>query len=249
MIGGYIRMNIIQVKNYEEMSKEAAKYLIEKIRNTPNMVLGLATGGTPEGLYKNMINDHHEYHTTYNNITTFNLDEYIGLDRSNENSYRYFMNSILFNHIDIDLAKTYVPSGMAEDSNKECEVYEQLIRDHGGVDLQLLGIGGNGHIGFNEPGTSFQSRTHVVKLAPATRNDNARFFEKLEDVPTEAITMGIETIMESKEILLLASGEGKQEAMRRLLSGEVTEDFPASILNNHPNVTIIADEAALAKSN
>ena len=240
-------MHIIKVKNYEDMSNEAAKFLLGKIRKTPNMVLGLATGGTPEGLYKNMIHDHHENGTAYKNMTTFNLDEYIGLDGSNENSYRYFMNSTLFNHLDIETSKTYVPSGMAEDSSNECEVYEQLIKEHGGIDLQLLGIGGNGHIGFNEPGTSFQSRTHTVKLAEKTRVDNARYFNNLEDVPTAAITMGIATIMESKEILLLASGEGKQEAMRQLLSGEVTEGFPASILNNHPHVTIIADEAALAK--
>lgn len=241
-------MKIIKVKNYEELSKEAALFAIEKIRKSPNMKLGLATGGTPEGMYEELIKDHQENHTSYSDITTFNLDEYIGLDGKHESSYRYFMNHHLFNHIDIDKAKTHIPNGNVKDSTVECTQYEQLIKEKGGIDLQLLGIGANGHIGFNEPGSSFQSRTHIVELTATTRNANARFFEKLEDVPTHAITMGISTIMEAKEILLLASGEGKQEAMRRLLSGEVTEDFPASILNNHPNITIIADEAALAKA-
>ena len=239
-------MKIIKVKNYEEVSKEAALYMIEKIRKSPSIVLGLATGGTPEGMYANMIKDHQENHTSYSNITTFNLDEYLGLDGGHESSYRYFMDSHLFNHIDIDKSKTYVPSGNASDSVDECEKYEQLIKETGGIDLQLLGIGGNGHIGFNEPGTSFQSNTHLVELTDKTRNDNARYFDKLENVPTHAITMGIATIMEAKEILLLASGEAKRETMRRLIQGEISEDFPASILNNHPHVTIIADEAALS---
>lgn len=240
-------MKIIKVKNYEEVSKEAALYMIEKIRKAPNMVIGLATGGTPEGMYVNMIKDHQENNTSYRNITTFNLDEYLGLDGTHESSYRYFMDSHLFKHINIDKSKTYVPSGNAADSADECEKYEQLIKECGGIDLQLLGIGGNGHIGFNEPGTSFQTKTHVIELTEKTRKDNARYFDKLEDVPTHAITMGIATIMEAKEILLLASGEAKREAMRRLVQGEISEDFPASILNNHPHVTIIADEAALAE--
>lgn len=241
-----LSMKIIKVKNYDEVSKEAALYMLEKISKAPNMVLGLATGGTPVGMYANLIKDHQENHTSYKDITTFNLDEYLGLDGSHESSYRYFMNSQLFNHIDIDKSKTYVPSGNAANSEDECEQYEQLIKEHGGIDLQLLGIGGNGHIGFNEPGTSFQSKTHIIELTEKTRTDNARYFDKLEDVPTHAITMGIATIMEAKEILLLASGEAKREAMSRLINGEVSEDFPASLLNNHPHVTIIADEAALA---
>lgn len=234
------------MKNYEEVSREAALFMIEKVRKSPSIVLGLATGGTPEGMYANMIKDHQENHTSYKNVTTFNLDEYLGLDGSHESSYRYFMDTHLFNHIDINKSKTYVPSGSVSESAVECEKYEQLIKETGGIDLQLLGIGGNGHIGFNEPGTSFQSKTHVVELAEKTRTDNARYFDRLEDVPTHAITTGIATIMEAKEILLLASGDGKRETMRRLIQGEISEDFPASILNNHPNVTIIADEAALA---
>ncbi|WP_313802760.1 glucosamine-6-phosphate deaminase [Cytobacillus sp.] len=239
-------MKIIRVKDYEELSKHAANYIIEKVRKKPNMVLGLATGGTSEGTYQNMINDYKENHTSYKEITTFNLDEYIGLDGINKNSYRFFMDTHLFNHLDIDQTKTFVPRGNAKDPMAECNTYELLIKEHGGIELQLLGIGGNGHIGFNEPGSSFQSRTHLVELTDSTRRANARFFEKLEDVPTLAITMGIATIMESKEILLLASGEAKREAIKRLLEGKVSEDFPASILNKHSNVTIIADEAALS---
>lgn len=243
---GYIRMKIIRVKDYEELSKYAAKYISKKVQKKPNMVLGLATGGTSEGTYQNMINDYKENHTSYQEITTFNLDEYIGLDGNNEKSYRFFMDTHLFNHLDIDKTKTFIPRGNVKDPLEECKTYELLIKEHGGIELQLLGIGGNGHIGFNEPGSSFQSRTQIVELADSTRRANARFFERLEDVPTLAITMGIATIMESEEILLLASGEGKREALKRLLQGEVSEDFPASILNKHSNVTIIADEAALS---
>lgn len=242
-------MKIIRVKDYEELSKHAANYIIEKVRKKPNMVLGLATGGTSEGTYQNMINDYKENHTSYKEITTFNLDEYIGLDGNNENSYRFFMDTHLFNHLDIDKTKTFVPRGNVKDPLEECNTYELLIKEHGGIELQLLGIGGNGHIGFNEPGSSFQSRTQIVELADSTRRANARFFERLDGVPTLAITMGIATIMESKEILLLASGEGKREAIKRLLQGEVSEDFPASILNKHSHVTIIADEAALSGLN
>lgn len=239
-------MKLIKVKDYDELSKQAAAYFIKKIQSSPTMTLGLATGSTPEGMYRYLVNDHKENHTSYRNITTFNLDEYIGLDGSDKNSYRFFMNDHLFNHLDIEKANAHVPCGNLKDSSTECATYEQLIKEHGGIDLQLLGIGANGHIGFNEPGTSFQSRTHIVKLTDKTRRDNARFFNNLEEVPTEAITMGIATIMESKEIVLLVSGEGKREAMRMLLDGKVSEDFPASILHNHSNVTVIADEAALA---
>ncbi|KOP71241.1 glucosamine-6-phosphate deaminase [Cytobacillus solani] len=238
-------MKIIRVKDYEALSKRAASYLIEKVRNKPNMILGLATGGTSEGTYQYLIKDYKGNQTSYRDVTTFNLDEYIGLDGNNENSYRFFMDTHLFNHLDIEKTKTHVPRGNVKDPLKECDTYELLIKERGGIDLQLLGIGGNGHIGFNEPGSSFQSRTRIVELADSTRRDNARFFEQLEDVPTHAITMGIATIMESKEILLIASGEGKREAMRRLLQGDVSEDFPASILKKHSHVTIIADEAAL----
>ncbi|HHW36492.1 MAG TPA: glucosamine-6-phosphate deaminase [Bacillales bacterium] len=242
-------MKLIKVKDYEELSKQAADYFIKKIQSSPAMIIGLATGSTPEGMYRYLVQDYQENRISFRNITTFNLDEYIGLDGSNENSYRFFMNNHLFDHIDIEKSNVHIPCGTSKDSSAECATYEQLIKAHGGIDLQLLGIGGNGHIGFNEPGSSFQSRTSIVELTDKTRRDNARFFNTFEEVPTEAITMGIATIMESKEIVLLASGEGKREAMRLLLEGRVSEDFPASYLHNHSNVTVIADEAALAGLN
>lgn len=239
-------MKLIKAKDYDDLSKQAAAYFIKKIKSSPTMTIGLATGSTPEGMYRYLVKDCKENHTSYRNITTFNLDEYIGLDGSDKNSYMFFMNNHLFNYIDIEKSNVHVPCGTSKDSLAECAMYEQLIKECGGIDLQLLGIGGNGHIGFNEPGSSFQSRTRIVELTDKTREDNARFFNNLEEVPTAAITMGIGTIMESKEIVLIASGEGKRETMRMFLNGKITEDFPASILHNHANVTVIADEAALA---
>lgn len=239
-------MKIIEVKNYQQMSNKAAEYIIEKVIKFPSITLGLATGGTPIGTYRKLIEDHQKNGTSYQKVTTFNLDEYIGLSGENKNSYRYFMNEQLFNHIDIKKTKTYVPRGDVDDVQKECLYYEELLAKHGGVDLQILGIGSNGHIGFNEPGTSFESKTHIVNLTPSTIQANARFFNRVKEVPTKAITMGISTIMKSKEILLLISGETKREALFRLLNGDVNEGFPASVLKSHPSVTIIADEAAVA---
>lgn len=239
-------MKIIEVKDYQQMSKTAAEYIIEKVSRNPSIKLGLATGGTPIGTYKNLIADHQQNGTSYVNVAAFNLDEYIGLSRENGQSYRYYMNDLLFNHIDINQENTHIPHGDVADVQKECTRYEELLAKHGGIDLQILGIGANGHIGFNEPGTSINSKTHIVNLAPSTITANARFFDKVEDVPTQAITMGISTIMKSKEILLLISGESKKEALFNLLNGQVDERFPASVLKNHPNVTIIADKAAVA---
>ncbi|WHY87590.1 glucosamine-6-phosphate deaminase [Neobacillus novalis] len=239
-------MKMIEVENYQQMSEKAAEYIIDKVTNVPSMKLGLATGGTPVGTYKHLIEDYQKNGTSYRNVTTFNLDEYIGLSGENKNSYRYYMNDMFFNHIDINKGKTHIPQGDVSDIQKECLRYEELIAENGGIDLQILGIGGNGHIGFNEPGTSFHSKTHIVDLAPSTIEANARFFNQLEEVPTKAITMGISTIMKSKEILLLVSGESKKEALDKLINGPVDESFPASILKNHPRVTIIADKAAVA---
>ncbi|MCL6572434.1 MAG: glucosamine-6-phosphate deaminase [Bacillus sp. (in: Bacteria)] len=239
-------MKIIEVNDYQQMSKKAAEYIIEKVSTIPNIKLGLATGGTPIGTYKNLVADHQQNGTSYELVTVFNLDEYIGLSSENEKSYRYYMNDLLFNHIDINNANTHVPHGDIEDVQKECTRYEQLMAKHGGIDLQILGIGANGHIGFNEPGTSFNSKTHIVNLAPSTIEANARYFDEVEDVPTKAITMGISTIMKSKEILLLISGKTKKGALSNLLNGHVDERFPASVLKSHPNVTIIADKAAVA---
>ncbi|NER42552.1 glucosamine-6-phosphate deaminase [Bacillus megaterium NBRC 15308 = ATCC 14581] len=240
-------MNIIQVKNYSEMSAKAADMLISKLHEKPNMNLGLATGGTPKGLYARLIQDHKEHDTSYKHVTSFNLDEYVGMKPQDPNSYHYYMADALFNHIDIDVSNTHVPNGLADTPEEECRRYDEMIQNHGGIDLQILGIGQNGHIGFNEPGTSFNSPTHIVTLEESTRKANARYFNSLDEVPTQAITMGIESIMKSKEILLLISGEAKAEAMYQLLNGEITEDFPASILKKHHCVTIIADQEALAK--
>ncbi|WP_066068062.1 glucosamine-6-phosphate deaminase [Neobacillus soli] len=239
-------MKIIEVKDYQQMSKKAAEYIIDKVTMLPSIKLGLATGGTPIGTYKNLITDHQKNGTSYQKVTTFNLDEYVGLSSEDKNSYSYYMKDQLFNHIDIKQANTHIPNGEAADFQIECNKYEQLMTEHGGIDLQILGIGSNGHIGFNEPGTSFASKTHTVNLAPSTINANARYFNRLEEVPTKAITMGISTIMQSKEILLLISGESKRDALFNLMNGPVNESSPASVLKNHPNVTIIADEAAVS---
>lgn len=240
-----VNIQIIEAKDYEDMGSISAKIVIERIKVRPNITLGLATGSTPIGTYQYLIKDHIENNTSYQNITTFNLDEYIGFSPEHPQSYRYFMNEQLFKHLDINKENTHIPFGDAEDPEGECQEYEALLRKHGGIDLQILGLGSNGHIGFNEPGTSFESRTHVVNLASSTREANARFFNNMNEVPTQAITMGIGTIMESKEIILLVSGERKREALKKLLQGEINENFPASILKKHPNFTVIADKAAL----
>lgn len=235
---------VLIVDNYEEMSAMAAEIVINKIKQSDRFTLGLATGSTPEGLYRHLVEDHKQNDTSYKHVTTFNLDEYANLNRENENSYYYFMNDHLFNHIDIPDEKIHIPNGNEENLEEECNQYEGLIAQNGGIDLQLLGIGHNGHIGFNEPGTSFQSKTHVVELDETTRKANSRFFNTLEEVPTHAVTMGISTIMKSKEILLIISGKGKVETARRLLEGEISEDFPASVLKQHPNITVIIDREA-----
>ncbi|MCP3030939.1 glucosamine-6-phosphate deaminase [Halobacillus sp. A1] len=239
-------MDIIKVTSYEEMSAEAAKIIIDRVKETPSITLGLATGGTPIGTYKKLVEDYGKSAATYQHVSTVNLDEYIGLSGDHPQSYRMYMENHLFKHIDIPAHQTYLPDGTAENLMKECQRYDQLIENMGGVDLQLLGIGQNGHIGFNEPGTPFNSRTHIIDLMESTRKANSRYFPTLESVPEQAITMGIQSIFESKEILLLASGQKKAEAIYKLLEGKISEDFPASILRNHLNVTLIADAAALS---
>ena len=241
------KVNIIKVNDYQEMSEKASQYIIDKVKANPKMVLGLATGGTPEGTYKRLIEDHNQNGTSYDGIATFNLDEYVGLSGDHPQSYRHYMNERFFNHIDINKENTYVPRGNTVDAEAECEAYEALMASVGGIDLQILGIGGNGHIGFNEPGTSFQSPTHIVDLAQSTKEANARYFANIDEVPNQAITMGIASIMKSREILLLISGESKHEAYKQLIEGEIKENFPASILRNHPYVTIIADKAAIGE--
>jgi glucosamine-6-phosphate deaminase len=239
-------LKIIEVKDYQEMSRAAAEYIINKINQSPKITLGLATGGTPKGVYEHLIKDHKQNGTSYAHVTSFNLDEYIGLSKEDHNSYYHYMYENLFKYININPSSTNIPSGINSNLQAECDEYERKIEQQGGIDLQLLGIGSNGHIGFNEPGTSFQSKTHVVDLAQSTREANARYFNNLEEVPTQAITMGINTIVKSKEILLLVSGKAKQEAIVKLFNGDVSESFPASILKDHQNTTIIVDEEALS---
>ncbi|MFD1038893.1 glucosamine-6-phosphate deaminase [Virgibacillus byunsanensis] len=240
-------MEVIKVKNYDAMSEKACSIIMNRVINLDNPVLGLATGSTPEGLYEYLINTYKEGEISFKDTATFNLDEYVGLAPSNPNSYHYYMNEKLFKHIDIPDKLAHVPNGSAQDLDSECRHYEQLMRDRKQIDVQILGLGLNGHIGFNEPGTSFESRTHVIDLDETTRKANARFFDAPEDVPNKAITMGLETIMDSKEIILLVSGARKAEPLARLLHGEVSEEFPASILQNHKDVVIIADEASLSE--
>lgn len=238
-------MKFIEVNTYEELSDKASEIIINAVKNNPYAKLGLATGSTPLGTYQRMIEDHRKNGTSYEHIVTVNLDEYVGLSKDHPGSYRYYMDNVLFKHINIKRENAHVPDGTAEDLDAECRRYEAIIDKLGGLDLQLLGIGQNGHIGFNEPGTPFDSLTHVVELTENTREVNSRFFERLEDVPKKAITMGIKSILKSKEILLLISGEQKAEALHRLLHEGISEDFPASALKTHPNCTVIYDKAAL----
>ena len=238
-------MKLIRTENYAEMSLEAGKIIVDKITSNPSLTLGLATGSTPKGVYDYLIKEHEASGTSYQQVKSVNLDEYIGLKAQDPNSYHYFMRKNLFNHLDISENHTHIPNGAAGDLEQECHRYERLIKELEGVDLQLLGIGQNGHIGFNEPGTPFSSRTHIVTLAKNTREANSRFFNSLEEVPTHAITMGIASILESKEILLLVSGERKAEALLKFMNGEISEEFPASALKYHQNVTVIADREAL----
>ena len=231
-------------KDYDEMSKIAYQTIREILINKPDAVLGLATGSTPIGLYKEMIKDYEAGNVSYKNMVSINLDEYVGLPVEHPESYRSFMNRNLFDHIDIDKNNTHVPNGLADDVDQACADYTAFAKAHP-IDVQILGIGGNGHIGFNEPGTAFSSNTHKVELKENTRKDNARFFDNdLSKVPTHAITLGLQDIMGAKLIVLLASGAGKAKAIKEMVLGPVTPDCPASILQTHPNVIVIADEAA-----
>lgn len=243
-IGGTI-LKLIKAMDYKEMSVLAGKMVVDLLKEKDNPVLGLATGSTPEGLYQYLIEQNQQGEITFQQTRTFNLDEYIGLKQEDPNSYYFFMMDKLFHHINIPLENVSLPNGMARDLEQECVRYEESIHAAGQIDVQILGLGVNGHIAFNEPSTSFSSKTHVVDLTESTIQANARFFDSLDEVPRQAISMGLESIMGAKKIILLASGEQKAEAIARLINGEITEEFPASILKNHPDVTIIADEAAL----
>lgn len=236
-------MKIIKTKNYEELSAEATKIIIDIVKRNPYAVLGLATGTTPLGLYKKLIADHTKNRTSYKHIRAVNLDEYKGLPKEHKQSYAYFMRKNLFEHIDIDLENAHIENGVAADEQAECERYDKLLKTMR-QDIQLLGLGSNGHIAFNEPNTSFESTTHVVNLTESTIKDNARLFNNIEEVPKQAYTMGLNSIMQAKKILILASGANKAEAVCKLVNGNVTEAVPASILQNHPDCTLIIDKEA-----
>ena len=240
-----MNMKIIRVKDYDELSLEGTKIVGEFIKNNPQATLGLATGSSPIGLYQNLIKMFQNKEISFKEIKTYNLDEYCGLPKSHPESYYSFMYRNLFSHVDIKDENIHIPSSEGEDMQKNCDDYNQLLHQTT-IDLQLLGIGGNGHIGFNEPGTPFDRETFLVKLAERTRQDNKMFFKEDEEVPHYAITMGIKNIMEAKKILMLISGKSKAEAVKRLLSGEITTNFQASILHKHPDVTVIIDEPAAA---
>ena len=236
-------MQIIKVKNYDQMSEEALKIILDVVKNKPDAVLGLATGSTPLGLYAKMIEDHKNNGTSYAECRTVNLDEYVGLDVNSNQSYVYFMRENLFKSIDIKLENTHIENGKAEDKEAECAHYNALLGELV-QDVQVLGIGSNGHIAFNEPGTPFDSVTHIVDLAESTIKDNSRLFNSIDEVPRQAFTMGLSNIMNAKKIVILANGEGKAYAIGELVNGEIREEVPATILRNHPDCILICDELA-----
>ena len=239
-------MLLIEAKDYNDMSRKAANIISAQVIMKPHAVLGLATGSTPVGAYKQLVEWYNKGDLDFANVTSVNLDEYKGLSPENDQSYRYFMNTNLFNHVNINKERTFVPNGLEPDSEKACAAYNEIIRSVGGIDLQLLGLGNNGHIGFNEPGAAFEKETHCVDLTESTIQANKRFFEKVEDVPTQAYTMGIKNIMAAKKILLVATGSAKADALYKSLYGPITPKVPASILQLHPDLTVVADEDALS---
>ena len=240
-------MKIYMTEDYQTMSRKAANILSAQIILKPNSVLGLATGSTPIGMYKQLVIWYEKGDLDFAQIKTVNLDEYVGLEPTHEQSYRYFMQNNLFDHVNINPANTNVPDGLVADPQAECDWYNQVIRRLGGIDIQVLGMGHNGHIGFNEPGNAFELETHVVDLSERTIQANARFFASADEVPRQAMTMGIKSIMMAKKILMLVSGEDKAEAVWKAFAGPVTPQVPASILQLHPYVTLVGDKAALSK--
>lgn len=237
-------MNIIKCKDIDDYAKTAAQIVTDRINSKPDIVLGLPTGSTPVPLYKELSSLYNQGKVDFSRVTTYNLDEYIGLDRSSEQSYYNFMHTNLFKHINVKAENINIPNNDPNGLEMECLEYETAIKESGGIDLQVLGIGHNGHIGFNEPGTPFDSTTHIIELSEETIAANARFFDTPAMVPKKAISMGIRTIMLSKEILLLAYGKDKAEILKRALTGDITTDVPASVLKLHPNLTIVVDEEA-----
>lgn len=237
-------MKIIIAENYEEMSRRAADVIASCVNNKPACTLGLATGSTPIGLYSCLVSDYEAGNVSFKDIQSFNLDEYRGLDPKHPQSYRYFMQQNLFDHVDIDVARTHVPDGANPDADAACAAYETAIERSGGIDLQLLGLGHNGHIGFNEPCDAFPVTTHVVNLTESTIAANSRLFDSADEVPRQAYTMGIGTIMKARSVLVVASGADKAQIVHDAFTGPVTPQVPASVLQLHPSVTVIVDAEA-----
>lgn len=240
-------MKIYKAKDYDDLSRKAANIISAQVIMKPDCVLGLATGSSPIGTYKQLIEWYQKGDLDFSQVKSVNLDEYKGLTRDNDQSYYYFMYNNLFKDINIDMANTNVPDGTEPDSDKECSRYEEVVASMGGVDLQLLGLGHNGHIGFNEPAEDFPKATHCVDLAPSTIEANKRFFESIDDVPKQAYTMGIGTIMNARKILMIVSGADKAQILHDVVCGPITPKVPASILQLHKDVVIVADEAAMSR--
>lgn len=238
-------MRVYCAADYYHASRIAANIISAQVIMKPDCVLGLATGSTPIGTYEQLIRWYEKGDLDFSQVHSINLDEYRGLSPENEQSYRYFMNMHLFDKINIDKKNTFVPDGLEPDKEKACRDYEEIIHAHSGVDLQILGLGHNGHIGFNEPGSAFEKETHCVTLTENTRQANARFFASMDEVPTEAYTMGIKSIMQAKKIVVIVSGESKNEIVKKAFQGPITPEVPASVLQLHNDVTLVGDEAAL----
>lgn len=239
-------MRVIHVTDYQDMSRKVANIISAQVILKPNCNLGLATGTTPIGAYEQLIYWYKKGDVDFSEVSTFNLDEYRGLGKNDPQSYRYFMDHTFFNHININLSHTYIPDGFNEDSKAACQAYDKVIKNAGHIDLQLLGIGRNGHIGFNEPDDAFSKGTHCVDLTPSTIEANARLFDSPNDVPRQAYTMGVQTIMHARRILVAANGKDKAEAVRNMIEGPITPKCPASILQLHTNCVVVADREALS---
>lgn len=240
-------MKVVKTKDYDDMSRKAANIIAAQVTMKPNCVLGLATGSSPVGIYKELIARYNNGDLDFSKVTSVNLDEYKGLDGSHDQSYRYFMDDHFFNHVNIQKERTFVPNGTEPDSEKACSAHNQVIESVGGIDLQLLGLGHNGHIGFNEPSDSFDKGTHCVDLTESTIEANKRFFASADDVPKQAYTMGIQNIMLARKIVVVVSGADKADILKKVVEGPITPQVPASILQLHPDVTIIADADAASK--
>lgn len=234
-------MKVLKVKDNEELSLKAMEIVVDVLNRYESPVFGLATGSTPKRMYELLVEQYKQKLISFSRAISFNLDEYVGLAPTDPFSYRYYMERHLFNKVDMKEENIYIPNGLADNLTKECEAFEQAIEQVGPIHLQILGVGLNGHIGFNEPGTSFSSRTHVAKLENSTREVNSRFFNSVNDVPQEALTMGIGTIMEANQIILLVQGKHKANILHEIVHGDITEQVPASILQKHPNALVITD--------